>query len=171
MAGPFDLLICDCDGVVIDSEVIADRVLNALVCSAYPGHDVRAALAGYFGLHTRAVLEKLAGLVGEPMAPSFVERVDREIDEALRRDAGVVVGVRDALEQIPLPVAVVSNSRYDWIEFAVAKAGLTSRVGARSSAPRGSRGQSLHRTSISPRRDNWDSRPHAVSWSRIVCRV
>lgn len=130
MEGAFDLLICDCDGVIIDSEVIAECVLDAALRSAFPHHEVTAVLATCLGRPTRALVEELTIHIGEPISSSFVEWLDHEVYEALRRDAGPIVGAREALEQIALPVAIVSNSSYEWIEAALARAGLTSRVGS-----------------------------------------
>jgi HAD superfamily hydrolase (TIGR01509 family) len=127
--GPFDLLVCDCDGVIIDSEVIVGRVLNSSLRRAFPDHDADGLLAGCHGQQNSALLERLSKHIGEPIEPSFVQWLDRQVDEAIRREARVVAGVREALEQIPLPVAVVSNSSREWVEVALARAGLTSRVG------------------------------------------
>jgi HAD superfamily hydrolase (TIGR01509 family) len=128
--GRFQLLICDCDGVIIDSEQIAERVLNTLIPQTFPGHDFTQMWADCFGQPTHAVIEKVARHIGKPIAPSFLEWLDREVDEAIRRDAEVVVGVREALELIPLAVAVVSNSGRDWIEIALARAHLTAKFGS-----------------------------------------
>ncbi len=128
-AGAFDLLICDCDGVIIDSEVICDRVLMALLRETYPGRDLTAALAGSFGLQTPAILERVAAHLGHPLPPDFLRRLDREIAAALHREAAPVPGVREALEQIRLPIAIASNSSSGWIELSLERAGLSERVG------------------------------------------
>jgi HAD superfamily hydrolase (TIGR01509 family) len=127
--GAFDLLICDCDGVIIDSEVVCERVLLSLVEEAYPGRHIASALAGCFGLQTPAILDRLAVHLGETLQPEFVARLNRELVEALYREAGPIRGVFDALEQIALPIAIVSNSSRDWIELALERAGLAPRIG------------------------------------------
>jgi HAD superfamily hydrolase (TIGR01509 family) len=127
----FDLLICDCDGVIIDSEVIADRVLADLLRETYPGRDFAALLANSFGLKTSAILERLVGHIGAPLPADFLDRLRRTMWQALDRDARPVVGVREALMRIDLPVAVASNSSEAWIGTALERAGLTARVAAR----------------------------------------
>ena len=37
--GSFDLLICDCDGVIIDSEIVCERILAVALDEAYRGRD------------------------------------------------------------------------------------------------------------------------------------
>jgi HAD superfamily hydrolase (TIGR01509 family) len=127
--GSFDLLICDCDGVIIDSEIVCDRVLAAALREAYPGRDLTPALAGSFGLQTPDILERVAAHLAEPLPEGFFERLDREIVTALHREAVAIEGVREALARIELPVAIASNSSPDWIELSLARAGLTQRVG------------------------------------------
>jgi HAD superfamily hydrolase (TIGR01509 family) len=126
----FDLLICDCDGVIIDSEIVCERILAAALGEAYPGRDLVPALSGCFGLQTTAVLERVVAHMGEPLPEGFFGRLDREIVAALQREAAAIEGVREALEQIELPVAIASNSSPDWIELSVARAGLAQRVGS-----------------------------------------
>ena len=36
-ASAYDLLICDCDGVLVDSDIVADRVLAETLARLYPG--------------------------------------------------------------------------------------------------------------------------------------
>jgi HAD superfamily hydrolase (TIGR01509 family) len=127
----FDLLICDCDGVIIDSEVIADRVLVDLLRETYPGHDFTAVLANSFGLKTRAILERLASHLGAPLPADFLERMRATLWQALDRDARPIDGVREALQRIDLPVAVASNSSEAWIATALERAGLMARVAGR----------------------------------------
>jgi HAD superfamily hydrolase (TIGR01509 family) len=63
------------------------------------------------------------------LPPGFFERLDQAIIETLEREAAPIRGVREALEQITLPIAVASNSSRDWIELSVARAGLSQRIG------------------------------------------
>jgi HAD superfamily hydrolase (TIGR01509 family) len=127
----FDLLICDCDGVIIDSEVIADRVLSDLLRETYPDRDFTGLLANSFGLKTRTILERLASHLGEPLPADFLERMRTTLWQALDRDARPVSGVREALMRVDLPVAVASNSSEAWIGTALERAGLSARVAGR----------------------------------------
>jgi HAD superfamily hydrolase (TIGR01509 family) len=127
--GAFDLLICDCDGVIIDSEIVCDRILMDMLREAYPGRDLAPALAGSFGLQTSDILERLAGHLDEALPPGFFERLDQAIVETLEREAAPIRGVREALEQIRLPIAVASNSSREWIKLSVERAGLAARIG------------------------------------------
>ena len=104
--GSFDLLICDCDGVIIDSEIVCERVLSAALEEAYRGRDLAPVLAGSFGLQITDILERVTAHLGETLPEGFLERLEREIVAALHREAAAIEGVREALELIDLPVAI-----------------------------------------------------------------
>lgn len=127
----FEHLICDCDGVLVDSEVIADRVLVQALSAAFPGIDFRAAAKTAFGQQTSAFLAELEGRFGIVVAGDFVAGVEREIDAALKCSLAPIAGVREALESVPLPAAVVSNSRLARIAASLRRAGLAEVFGAR----------------------------------------
>jgi HAD superfamily hydrolase (TIGR01509 family) len=128
--GSFDLLICDCDGVIIDSEIVCERILAASLIEAYRDHDLAPVLAGSFGLQLTDILERVAAHLGEPLPEGFLERLDREMVAALHREAAAIEGVREALALIDLPLAIASNSSQAWIELSVARAGLVERIGS-----------------------------------------
>src|SRR6185312_1484089 len=55
----FDHLICDCDGVLVDSEVIADRVLLTALSTRFPSLDFAPVAPLAFGQRTSTFLADL----------------------------------------------------------------------------------------------------------------
>ena len=126
-----DQLICDCDGVLVDSEVIADRVLIDTLSATFPGIDFEAVAKTAFGQQTSRFLADLEIRFGITMPADFIDTVDRDIEAALAQSLGPIAGVRDALQRVPLPAAVVSNSRLARVQASVRRAGLTQIFGTR----------------------------------------
>lgn len=126
-----DHLICDCDGVLVDSEIIADRVLFETLTQTFPGIDFRAAVKSAFGQQTSRFLEDVAARFGLTMPEDFLATIDHNVDTALAASVSPINGVRDALRQIPLPAAVVSNSRMARVSASVRRAGLDTLFGSR----------------------------------------
>lgn len=58
MPHPIDALISDCDGVLVDSEVIAERVMYEAL-SAYALEELQRLLEGTFGLTSRDILDRV----------------------------------------------------------------------------------------------------------------
>lgn len=120
----FDLLICDCDGVLIDSESVAHRVLLEKLQTEIPTHDIALLTAGKHGLLTAVLLDQVADESGWVIPPGFREKIIAEITAAVHDDAEPIADVASALAAIPLPKAVASNSQPHHIDHAIARGGL-----------------------------------------------
>lgn len=125
---PIELLICDCDGVLIDSEIIAERHLHAALAEHYPAHELDVVLAGTFGLQSRDILARVEAHFGNPMPEGFLEEHRTIIKALIRSEVQPIEGVRDALLKIDLPLAVASNSYADAVAFALQRCELVERV-------------------------------------------
>jgi HAD superfamily hydrolase (TIGR01509 family) len=126
-----DHLICDCDGVLVDSEVIADSVLLDTLSATFPHIDFEAAAKTAFGQQTSRFLTGLETRYGITMPDNFIETIEHNIEIALAQSLAPITGVRDALLQVSLPAAVVSNSRLVRVRNSLKHAALTEIFGDR----------------------------------------
>ena len=125
---PIELLICDCDGVLIDSEIIAERHLHAALAKHYPAHELDVVLAGTFGLQSRDIIARAEAHFGTPLPTGFHDENRAAVKAKIRAEVQPIEGVREALMQIDLPLAVASNSVADAVEFALQRCDLSQRV-------------------------------------------
>lgn len=126
-----DHLICDCDGVLVDSEVIADRVLLETLTATFPHIDFEAAAKSAFGQQTSRFLSGLESRFGIEMPANFIDTIEHNIEIALAQSLAPITGVRDALLKVSLPAAVVSNSRLVRVRSSLKRASLTEIFGER----------------------------------------
>jgi HAD superfamily hydrolase (TIGR01509 family) len=126
-----DLLICDCDGVLVDSEAIADRVLLQMLGETFPGIDFAPAVKLSFGQQTDRFVANLAESFGLSIPGNFLAVLEGRVDDALRRGVEPIAGVRAALEQVSLPLAVASNSGHERVSISLKRAGLKDLFGGR----------------------------------------
>jgi len=117
------VLICDCDGVLIDSEAVAARVLVAELSARWPGVDVERAVMPRLGLRIERVLEASAHELGRVLSAQDVAAI-RRVVEAAAQTAPMFDGVEAALAQIDLPKACASNSYTDYVQAVLARTGL-----------------------------------------------
>lgn len=122
MAG-FDLIIFDCDGVLVDSEIIAAQQEAKLLTEA--GYPIEAGeLAERFaGMDWKTILltvEKEAGLL---LQASLLDRSEKMLDERLAKSVKGVGGVFEAVARIDLPRCVCSNSKPHRIEAMLKRTG------------------------------------------------
>ncbi|MPW07048.1 HAD-IA family hydrolase [Paraburkholderia sp. CNPSo 3155] len=126
-----DHLICDCDGVLVDSEVIADRVMFDTLTATFPGIDFAPVVKTAFGQQTSRFLAGLEKQFDITLPANFLDTIEHNVELALAASLGPIHGVRDALQRVTLPAAVVSNSRMTRVSASVRRAGLQQIFGER----------------------------------------
>ncbi|RTL92917.1 MAG: HAD family phosphatase [Hyphomicrobiales bacterium] len=119
-----DLVIFDCDGVLVDSEIVAARVEAELLTSA--GFEISAEeiFETYAGLTFKDIMLRLEEKSHIPFQASLIDRAEDLVDRKLRTDVRIVDGAREAVAAVAVPRAVCSNSRTERIEFMLEKVRL-----------------------------------------------
>ncbi|AJY11851.1 HAD hydrolase, IA, variant 3 family protein [Burkholderia dolosa AU0158] len=124
------MLICDCDGVLIDSEAVAADVIVQELGARWPGVDARPAVMPLLGLRIERVLAGAADALGRTLSADDVDAI-RAAVEAAAVNAPAVDGIDAALADIPLTKACASNSYRAYVEAALARTGLARFFGRR----------------------------------------
>ncbi|MGP1393907.1 MAG: HAD family hydrolase [Inquilinaceae bacterium] len=107
-----DLIIFDCDGVLVDSEVIAARVVADHLAALLPGSiDPDTLQARFAGMSDAAMFRALSDEHDVVFPDDFHDRIRKSTDRALADELNPIQGVADALAGLTLPMAVASNSR------------------------------------------------------------
>lgn len=118
------LVIFDCDGVLVDSEPIANRVfcemLNELGISV-TFDDMFELFVGY---SMAQCIDMVTELLGSPPPDSFVPELRQRTARALETEVKAVGGVKQALEFINVPVCVASSGVPAKIRLTLGKTGL-----------------------------------------------
>jgi HAD superfamily hydrolase (TIGR01509 family) len=114
LSQPFDLIIFDCDGVLVDSERVANevfaRVLDEVCGLKFTLDDMFDTFVG----HSRAqCLQKIEDMIGEPPPPELDLRYQRDINDALERTVQPIDGIEAVLESLSLPYCVASSGSHD----------------------------------------------------------
>ncbi|MBF0246577.1 MAG: HAD family hydrolase [Alphaproteobacteria bacterium] len=125
-----DLVIFDCDGVLVDSEMIASRELAAYLTDLgrpTTGAECRAA---FTGLSIQSVGEKVRGAWGVDLPADFAAALRERDRAAFERDLKAVPGVEAALDALSargLPFCVASSGAPEKIRHSLALTGLLDR--------------------------------------------
>jgi HAD superfamily hydrolase (TIGR01509 family) len=123
-------LICDCDGVLIDSEAVAARVLVQELEARWPGTDVEPVVLPLLGLRIERVLQDTATQLGKRLAAYDIDVIRRSV-EAAAMEAPAVDGIETALNQVPLVKGCASNSFRPYVEAVLKRTGLKRFFGER----------------------------------------
>jgi beta-phosphoglucomutase-like phosphatase (HAD superfamily) len=124
------LLICDCDGVLIDSEAVAARMLVGELQALWPGVDVEPVVMPLLGLRIEAVLASAADTVNRALTPDQVVAIRRAV-EAAAIEAPTVPGIAEALAAVPFTKACASNSFSTYVDAVLQRTGLLRFFGER----------------------------------------
>ncbi|HET8790470.1 MAG TPA: HAD-IA family hydrolase [Modicisalibacter sp.] len=103
-------LIFDCDGVLVDSESIAEAVLIERLGEWLPDIQPAAMLRQALGMTTAAILEHIEQRSAHSLPADALLRIESDIEARLERDLQAIEGVLEAVAELHLPLAIVSNS-------------------------------------------------------------
>lgn len=119
-----DLVIFDCDGVLVDSEMIANDVMADVLSRAglpITGAECRARFIGMSIAKVRAVVEEDLNRA----LPADFEQTLRSADIlAFERDLSAVHGIQSALETITVPMCIASSGSPEKIAASMRITGL-----------------------------------------------
>ncbi|QBQ96782.1 HAD family hydrolase [Paraburkholderia pallida] len=124
------VLICDCDGVLIDSEAVAARVLVRELEARWPGAAVAPVLMPLLGQRIERVLGGASEALGRRLTPADVDAI-RAVAETEAAQAPLFPGVSAALEAIALTKACASNSYAAVVRSVLERNDLTRFFGER----------------------------------------
>jgi len=122
MAKP-DLIIFDCDGVLIDSEVLSCRCLSDVLAGYGIELAVDQALDLFLGRSVTAVREHYEAL-GHLIPEQFAAELKVRIRAAFLSSLCPVEGVSSVLEDLRIPHCVASSSDVDRVSFSLSLTGL-----------------------------------------------
>ena len=126
-----ELVIFDCDGVLIDSEVISARMLIAELAGYGVTLD-RAFVSRYFlGRSYPAVLAEVRTRFGVALPDQFEADYRARLLAAFQRDLKVMPGVRDCIDQLALPYCLATSSSPERLRQSLVLTGLTDLFGDR----------------------------------------
>ena len=125
------LVIFDCDGVLIDSEPIANRVLAQQLEGAGLKMGPDEVMKTFVGRTRDGCIEVAGRMLGRPLPKEFARTWDLALYEALQREVKPVEGIAEVLDGMTLPWCVASNGEPERMRLALRAAGLLERVGDR----------------------------------------
>lgn len=125
------LLILDNDGVLVDSEPVANRILAALLTEYGDPITYDEAVARYMGTSLAHVREVVEAKLHRALPADFERRYHDELFARLRSELTSVPGVEAALDAIDLPTCVASSGTHERIELTLKTVGLYDRFAGR----------------------------------------
>jgi HAD superfamily hydrolase (TIGR01509 family) len=137
----FDLVIFDCDGVLIDSEIISARMLIEELAGLGVVIDLDHVARHFLGRSYPTVMAQIREDFRLDLPPDFEDRYRDRLLDAFHRDLKIMPGVLDVLDDLSVPFCVATSSSPRRVEMSLRLTGLAGRTQGRvftaSQVPRG----------------------------------
>ena len=120
----FALVIFDCDGVLVDSEVITSRVFAGMLNELGIPATVEEVFDKFVGRSMAQCLEVIEELLGREVPADFAQRYHVRTALALKSELKAVPGIELTLDEIRLPYCVASNGSHEKMQTTLGITGL-----------------------------------------------
>ena len=120
----FDLVIFDCDGVVVDSERIVHEIFGHFIRSLGANLDAARMNELFLGRRLDDCLAIVEGITGRPAPLDALDRYRAERDRVLRERVRPVDGVREVLESLTVPYCIASSGDHAKMRTTLGATGL-----------------------------------------------
>lgn len=125
-------VIFDCDGVLVDTEPAANRVLAAILTEEGLPTTPEDSMRTYMGRSWASCMAIAAERLGRPLdVDALAERYRSGVREAWSRELHPVTGIEEALDRIALPSCVASSGEHERMRFTLGRTGLLARFEGR----------------------------------------
>jgi HAD superfamily hydrolase (TIGR01509 family) len=125
MQSNFDLIIFDCDGVLVDSERVANAVFAKVLEEECGLQFSLEEMFDHFVGHSKAqCLQIVEDMTGSPPSPVLADRYRQDINQALQDSVEAVNGIESVLQTIGIPYCVASSGSHEKMAATLGKTGL-----------------------------------------------
>ena len=118
------LVIFDCDGVLVDSEPISASIWVTLMGELGLPLSIEETLHELVGLAMADSMARMQARLGRPLPPWFEKEFYTRMLAALRAEVRPIAGVAQTLSQIDAPLCVASNGTREKMRLTLTTAGL-----------------------------------------------
>jgi HAD superfamily hydrolase (TIGR01509 family) len=126
----FDLIAFDCDGVLVDTEPVVNRVFVTLLAQQGTTLDETKSLVRFTGVSMADRIAAVTTETGWRPEPDYDARFDAELDAALHHELRMIPGVDAVVRALTGARCVVSNGSRAEITLKLSRTGLLDAFGS-----------------------------------------
>lgn len=124
-----ELVILDCDGVLIDSEIISARMLVSELAGLGVPIDLPYVARHFLGRSYPTVMAEIRRDFGVTLPPEFEDQYRDRLLAAFGRELKIMPGVPAMLDDLAVPVCVATSSSPKRVRMSLDLVGLWPRLG------------------------------------------
>ena len=127
----FELVIFDCDGVLVDSELITNRVFAALLQELGLPLTPEFIFENFVGRSMQQCWEQVAGMLGKEVPEHWRHEFQLRTTAALAAEVQAVHGIEAVLDSLQVPYCVASSGSHAKMATTLGATGLLPRFSGR----------------------------------------
>ena len=134
MRGTYSLVIFDCDGVLVDTETISNRVFAEIVTEAGWPTTTAQSHQRFRGMSIESCMTRIEAELGRPLPAGWAEDVWTRSRKAFEAGVDAIPSVGDVVQAVvdaEIATCVASSSEFEHIEVNLTRAGLRHHFGNR----------------------------------------
>lgn len=122
-----ELIIFDCDGVLVDSELITNRVFARMLAGIGLPLGIDYLFEHFVGRSMQHCWQQIGRMLGHEVPAAFRDEFQLRSLAALREEVQPVQGVVAVLDSLPVPCCVASSGGHDKMTTTLGATGLLPR--------------------------------------------
>jgi HAD superfamily hydrolase (TIGR01509 family) len=127
----FELVIFDCDGVLVDSELITNRVFAGLLGELGLPVTLEFVLEHFVGRSMQQCWEQVADMLGKEVPAHWQHEFQLRTTAALEAEVQAVHGIEAVLDSLEVPYCVASSGSHGKMATTLGATGLLPRFSGR----------------------------------------
>jgi HAD superfamily hydrolase (TIGR01509 family) len=125
------LVIFDCDGVLVDSETITGRIFHEMLAEAGIQISVEDMFEKFMGRSMPQCIEIMQAMLGHEVPQALLQEYQRRIEAAWKAELQPVPGIEAALDALRIPYCVASSGTPEKMRMTLGLTGLLPRFEGR----------------------------------------
>ena len=106
---PIQLVIFDCDGVIVDSEPLAAAIISEMATELGLTISPREAEERFNGRKVAEWIKELETIVNKPLAETFIPEFRKRCEVRFQQKLEPVAGIKKVLDHLPIPFCMGSS--------------------------------------------------------------
>ena len=123
----WELIIFDCDGVLVDSEPIADRVFPEVLAAEGIGISQEEIKEWFTGYSLKSCLETIQKRLGIPAPKNIKRKYYSRLFDEFKKSLQPIPGINKVLDTVPYPICVASSGEHEKMQVSLNIVGLLAK--------------------------------------------